>query len=431
MSENGFDLLDLPVEILIEIFGAANDGPLIHGTFDNEHQILWNVCLTNKFLLSLAQPILYRNIYLQPKLDIISAADPTFQLHRTLTNNPKLGFYVRQLHLDLKDDEFEQQEEWEDSTPLIKSSLLSSQSWTQLLELTNLMSLVQTLRVSEWVYNLADFIGWQYLSFAISKMPRLKKITVLLHQQPNMVTLLNLLGSASYLSSLEVTWRNYIISEPIAASIQLNGLQDLGMYGTAPEVSSVIQQCTRLRSIRWWSLEFIGSSTLLDIFLPTKQTLRALRLCAPVEHLDAGKSWPSPSLHQMRVNEFAFLTRLSITNWQMKQEDWGCPKHLYDALFSGALREFQWLFKKPSSLDLASLMAAIKCLDDSRAWIQKLGSSLKTLSIYIRLRHEHHPQLHSLQEKASLLSRNYSAIGVEASSLINVSAKPRTNRIMP
>jgi hypothetical protein len=420
MPASKLNLLDLPVEILVEIIGAA----LVPGTFKPEHQILWNICLTNKFLLSLAQPLLYQRIHLQPKLNSIFEVDPTSQLHRTLMNNSKLACYVRQLRIDLKDDEFEQLDEWEDTTSLIKRSLLSSPSWAQLLELTSLMSSVQTLWVSESVYNLNDFIGWQYLSFAISRMPRLKGITVFLHQQPNMVTLLNLLSSTSCLSSLGVTWRNFLQSEPVSSTTHLNSLQNLSMYGTAQDVSSVVQQCTRLRSIKWWSLDLIDSSSLLEIFLPTNQSLHDINLSAPVEHFDTEKPWSSASLHQLRVNEFPSLSRLSITNWQMNQEDRWYPKYMYDALFSGSLHEFEWLFRKPSSIYLPSLSASIKCLDDTREWIQKLGSRLKKVSIYIRLRHEHKHQVLNLRERISLLSRNYSTIGVEMGASINASSRP-------
>jgi hypothetical protein len=351
-TNQGADFISLSNEIKLIIISTLHT--------DQDIKTLWSLCLTCRELLALAQPYLYRDIKLLPKLDLdasdVLSDSIVILFHRSLTDNATLRGYVRNLefgfgnsilaaHYEISDDV----EESHKPCPL----LYESPVWTMMLELAAWLTKVRQLTIQHIADPATPEAEWELSLKAIDAMKELKQLHIQsgyrLDTRCLLLSLQNLtnleLLSLESRSSSSFTPERYINAPDVVPDLNLDKMRDLSLMGDAQtDWTEMLERFSNLKTINWVAKqnEIKPDLGIQHIFSPVMSTLQDLTLVFEASEPEDLR----PLMRHLDIRQFGSLKRLFISDWMFVPQD--DPFDIHQSLFTESLREFHWVYQEYS-----------------------------------------------------------------------------------
>jgi hypothetical protein len=361
--------LSLPTEILFLIFSfvTIKDKESIEHTAKK----LIPLSLCNRFLLNLAQPLIYETIAIKPKFsDVISQPildRQTNALSKTILSNTFLGQHVKHLIVDFTTIS--------DATPSWNwlgnfRKIPDSPSWVDLIKMAATLPNARKLKFFQGESNGSSILGSTYFSQCVQNMKLLEVVGIFGLLSEEVVPSLYLLQSLSKLKSLSLSIiYSYMGSRVYSPDLLLpetygtNQLLDLRIYTLFHrELSSQRKgKPSILRDAFSWckrpgvlSLENLNQI----FFLPNLSVQSVLSAFTTTEiltklTLDCVANEPRgiPTAQQLQVSKLPSLRKLTLIHWLPGSND--SSFDVFESFLSGTVRDLEFQYDEARHVEFS------------------------------------------------------------------------------
>jgi hypothetical protein len=327
-------LLHLPNEILLIVIVLLYN--------ENSIQELSNLCLVNKRLLALAQPLIFRTIDLPINFDPFPRAVSTIRLtslHQAISDNKRLGTFVHKLNLEIQEARKNPIYGREGSSQNVFGS---SRIFKQISELASWIPTLQEFGIThglvlrnswEWELTLAVIQSLQSLQrLEISSNLRLDTFILLQSLQTlNKLKSLSINSDGALLGNSQMRWR----PSPSWSMKELRQVSGLDLL----DMAKILPYCSKLEDI---SFQFCNDSVSMipNLLSSFSSTLHSLHLTGSSEYSNI-----QPRLHLkdlLFIQRLPLLKNLSISDWTIFPDSQ--PREFFDVLLSQSAYKLLWFY---------------------------------------------------------------------------------------
>jgi hypothetical protein len=184
--------------------------------------------------------------------------------------------------------------------------------------------------------------------------------------------------------------------------------------------------CPNLQKLKWIDLSLSGSDirssapSVQEVLAPVAGTLRDLTLSCTGKNYGDNKR---PVLKHMAVSSLPKLRKLRMENWIVEIDD--DPQYVFEALFSGGVKEVEWKFWNHSAKIDRITPRMVQIMIESLRLAQKHEGGLKRVRIEAVVRQkvggsEIETDIPSLQKNFELIQSELREKGVDIKCLVVV-----------
>jgi hypothetical protein len=322
-------LLDLPTELHLIIIDMLCE--------EYDKDALSKLCLTNKYLLALAQPFLFREIDLTITFPYTRSRSQLNSLHHVLSTNKTLRGFIHCFRTYIEGP----------SVYLHPAQI----SWKTLIftQLCTIMAWLPTLREFGMRHEYPSLSAWQWeLTLKmLHQVPNLEKLDIFSSMTLCNSILLQELQKLSMLKSVKLHWKDTMFTVPVPGLIwrqppgswSLSTLRRLDCGFSTLNIMAVLPYCSALEDL---TVPFgeIPIPLLQRTLTPVFSTLQTLTL---VYRNGVRNLYPKiPFNDFIFIQELPQLTSLKITDWTIHPEHQ--PKDFSEIFLCGTSYELRWVY---------------------------------------------------------------------------------------